>query len=174
MLGVGDTSCSGGAWGWVTPRGVSREEGGLGVAGLTGGSVEQFRMSVPAEAACGAWLVAQPGGAGTPRSLRLQPGVPPAPCSSPEPAPGQLSPSSPVPSTEPAQLWGFLRKTAFLAPGIVGENQHHHPAQEEANAPGHGQRPGSPVGSSRGAAGARRAQELGRGLAGASPEHPWR
>ena len=49
--------------------------------------------------------------------------------------------SSPVPNTEPAQPWSFLQKTVFLAPGIVGENQRHHPAQEEVNTPGHGQRP---------------------------------
>lgn len=95
LVAQGDT-CWGGhqlqRWGWagVTPHWVSQERGGLGTVGLTGGSTEQSRTSVLAEAACGGRPAAQPGDTGTPWSLRLQPGVPLAPCSSPEPVPRQL------------------------------------------------------------------------------------
>lgn len=51
---------------WVTPWGVSQEQVGLGMVGLTGGSAEQFRTSVLVEAACGDWSAAQPGDVGTP------------------------------------------------------------------------------------------------------------
>lgn len=76
----GDTSCSSGAGSDPTWGGVP---GRVGTAGLTGGSAEQFRMSVLAKAACGSQPMAQPGDVGTPWSWG-----PTGPLSSPEPVLG--------------------------------------------------------------------------------------
>lgn len=105
--------------GGMIPWGVSQEQGGLGTVGLTGGSVEQFRMSLLVEAACGSRSVAQPVGIGTPCSLRLQPGVPLAPCSSPEPALGSCDPF-PQSQTASQTSFGLFSENSVSSPRTGG------------------------------------------------------